>query len=170
MDCLHTNNGSQLTPTDILQKTGHNLANDLELLKELHTRARVTWEGAPPAGAPPSSAAPTAPAAWYTYRPEIEGVKDKVTLLNYVRDLHGRAALANTLRNTYLQASQDLLALKAENKIFIIGHPEPEKVQWFALVCQDCPRCQTRGLYCWLPTKWSAKHLGLPTAHTNTVC
>uniref|UniRef100_A0A7S0R2K2 Transcription initiation factor IIE subunit beta n=1 Tax=Chlamydomonas leiostraca TaxID=1034604 RepID=A0A7S0R2K2_9CHLO len=137
MDCLHANNGTQLTPAELLQKTGHNLASDMELLRELHTRSRVTWEGAPPAGAPPSGAVPAAPAAWYAYRPEIEGVRDKVTLLNYVRDLHGRAALASTLRNTYLAAQQDLLALRDERKIFIIGHPEPDKETVFAVDVTD---------------------------------
>ncbi|GFH23193.1 uncharacterized protein HaLaN_20772 [Haematococcus lacustris] len=73
-----------------------------------------------------SNGSSDSPAYWFTYRPEIEGVHDKISLLNYVRDLKGRAALADLLRKCYLTAGDDLQALKREGKIFIIGHVEPE--------------------------------------------
>lgn len=133
LDCLHANNGTQLTPLDILQRTQHNLAADHELLRALHAHTRVVYEGGPSSAASAAAAAaappPTAPAGWYTYRPEIEGVRDKVSLLNYVRDLKGRAAMLSTLKATYLKAEADLQALKAEGKVFIIGHPEPGLVR-----------------------------------------
>ena len=114
-----------LANTQVKQHCGLDLATDPELLREVHTHPRITYEGARWAGATP----PTQVAAWYAYKPEIEGVYDRITMLNYVRDLKGRAALADSLRKCYMAAADDLLSLQKDNKVFIIGHPEPGMVR-----------------------------------------
>ncbi|KAL6762363.1 hypothetical protein V8C86DRAFT_2520730 [Haematococcus lacustris] len=128
LDALLKHNGTRLTAAQLQQDTGHNLADDLELLREAQRHPRIAMGrlNSSASGGASSNGSSDSPAYWFTYRPEIEGVHDKISLLNYVCDLKGRAALADLLRKCYLTAGDDLQALKREGKIFIIGHVEPE--------------------------------------------
>ncbi len=151
LDALLARNGSQVLPAELLQATRLNLATDAALLREVHRHERITWDGAPrtpeaKAAAPP----PAAPAKWYAYLPEIAGIRDKVGLLNYVRD-KGPAVLADQLRRCYLKAPDDLAELKSEGKVFIVGHTDPEKVRAGVAVfgaggvCPQGARCRGGG-------------------------
>jgi hypothetical protein len=83
----------------IQQACGQDLSVDQQLVQELHKHPRVRHGPVSPPGAA---------AEWYSYRPEIEGINDKVALLNYVRDARGRPVLAEALRKCYAGAAEDL--------------------------------------------------------------
>ncbi len=147
LDCLYQYNGSELTPAQLRDLTKLDLNSDAALLREVSRHPRITYQGAPAVPPPSSAPAPAAPARWYSYKPEIQGVRDKQGILTYLRDNKGPAVLLDLLKHCYLKAADDLTALKNEGQIYILGHPEAGKVgpTWFCLhkVRQEWPTGHT---------------------------
>ncbi|GAX83995.1 hypothetical protein CEUSTIGMA_g11420.t1 [Chlamydomonas eustigma] len=126
-DYLREHVGEWLSAAEILSGTGQDLAADDVLLQRLKAApfARIQDDDEKQIST-----------LRIKYRPHNEGIRDKPTLLNFIRE-HPNGTYREYIEDSYKGVLEDLNVLQSEQRIFVINNPEAQQDAVFPAELMD---------------------------------